>query len=80
METWREHAFKVGIHYEATEDVINSICRIAKGEELIFDHSTYSAYDGSTGYVFKTKGGEIKTVFVDDEEEDRASGIFVAKL
>lgn len=81
MKTWREHSFKSGASYKATESVCNSVCSIEKGEELIYDHSSYSAYDGSTGYIFKTaNGGEIKTVFVDDDDEDLTGSIFIEKV
>jgi hypothetical protein len=77
MSTWRDHQFTPGVIYKIKADLTTATSGFIKGEQPEFVETTYSRYDSSSGFVFRSKlTGEMKTWFLHDDEDDRSNDFF----
>jgi hypothetical protein len=77
MNTWRQHSFKQGHSYKVKVSFSTATSKFDEGEMVVYIDSSYSPYDGSTGFMFQTDGlGQMKTWFLRDDEIDNSLELF----
>ena len=68
INSWRGSVFETGKTYLIKSTFESLRYSFTEKEELTFLETTYSAYDGYTGFVFKTKTNEKKVIDLHDDE------------
>ena len=68
MTTWRQHPLRENARYRVTEDFASSTDAFQKGSVVTFVDTAYSAYDGMTGFRFRSDGGQVMAFDVSDNE------------
>lgn len=58
VSVWNDCPFQVGKRYRVRHSFVALRDSFKEGEELIFDSSAYSRYDGIMGYFFRQDGRE----------------------
>jgi len=59
--------FRTGARYRVLKDFTSLRDRFTAGEELVFDSSAWSRYDGMNGYFFTdTRTGQPRSWDIDD--------------
>ena len=78
-EPWYPVPFKVGVQYEAAQDILGHFDRITKGERLTYKRTGFSSYDGYIGFFFTDAHGADRRwdIFDDLDSVSEAAKLFV---
>lgn len=77
MSRWREHSFEKGAKYRVTLELTTPISHFSAGEIVEFCDTSYSRYDSSSAFQFRSlPSNEVKTWFLHDDEKDTSKEFF----
>lgn len=65
----RKKLFVAGARYRVLEDFRDGSDEFTKGETLRFERVDWSRYDGCHVYVFRARGGSLKSWWLSDDDD-----------
>ena len=68
MTTWRKHSLPQKVRYRVTEEFAASTDTFQKDSVVTFVDTAHSAYDGMTGFRFRSETGQIMGFDVSDND------------